>query len=128
MILRGLVLIGAFGGLLSVALGAFAAHGLRTRLSPEMLSVFQTGVQYQFYHSLALLMVGAMAAQGLSVPGMRCSALLFAAGIVIFSGSLYVLALTGIKWLGAITPIGGVCFLAGWLALIVTLYRYYPQL
>lgn len=128
MILRGLVLIGAFGGLLSVALGAFAAHGLRTRLSPEMLSVFQTGVQYQFYHSLALLMVGAMAAQGLSVPGMRCSALLFAAGIVIFSGSLYVLALTGVKWLGAITPIGGVCFLAGWLALIVTLYRYYPQL
>lgn len=128
MTLRALVLVGALGGLLSVALGAFAAHGLRTRLSPEMLAVFQTGVQYQFFHSLALLAVGALAAQGLSVPGMRCSALLFAAGMVIFSGSLYALALTGVKWLGAITPIGGVCFLAGWISLTFTLYRFYPQL
>lgn len=126
--LRWLVLAGALGGLLSVALGAFAAHGLRGRLSADMLAVFQTGVQYQFFHSLALLMVGALAAQGLSVPGMRCSALLFAVGIVIFSGSLYALALTGIKWLGAITPIGGICFLAGWIALTLTLYRFYPQL
>lgn len=128
MTMRLLMLFGAFGGLLSVVLGAFAAHGLRDRLAPEMLAVFQTGVQYQFYHSLALLVVGAMAMQGMSVPGMRCSALLFAAGIVIFSGSLYVLALSGIKWVGAITPIGGICFLAGWMALMLTVYRFYPQL
>lgn len=128
MILRALVLFGALSGFLSVALGAFAAHGLKARLAPDMLAVFQTGVQYQFFHSLALLVVGALALQGLSVPGMRCSALFFAAGILIFSGSLYLLALTGVKWLGAITPIGGICFLSGWLALAWSIYRFYPQL
>jgi uncharacterized membrane protein YgdD (TMEM256/DUF423 family) len=98
---------GAIGMFLAVALGAFAAHGLKARLSPEMLTVFETGVRYHVYHALALLALGA--ARGPEKAGW-C----FIAGIVVFSGSLYVLALTGEKRLGMITPIGGLLFLAGW--------------
>jgi uncharacterized membrane protein YgdD (TMEM256/DUF423 family) len=98
---------GAVGMFLAVALGAFAAHGLKARLSPEMLTVFETGVRYHVYHALALLALGA--ARGPEKAGW-C----FIAGIVVFSGSLYVLALTGEKRLGMITPIGGLLFLAGW--------------
>lgn len=92
---------------LAVALGAFAAHGLKARLSPEMLQVFETAVRYQAYHALALLALGA--ARGPDRAGW-C----FVAGVVLFSGSLYALALSGVRWLGAITPLGGVLFLAGW--------------
>ncbi len=92
---------------LAVALGAFAAHGLKARLTPEMLTVFETGVRYHVYHALALLALGA--ARGPDKAGW-C----FIAGIVVFSGSLYVLALTGEKRLGMITPLGGLLFLAGW--------------
>jgi uncharacterized membrane protein YgdD (TMEM256/DUF423 family) len=92
---------------LAVALGAFAAHGLKARLTPEMLTIFETGVRYQAYHALALLALGA--ARGPDKAGW-C----FVAGIVVFSGSLYLLALTGVKRLGMITPIGGLLFLAGW--------------
>ncbi len=92
---------------LAVALGAFAAHGLKARLSPEMLGIFETGVRYHAYHALALLALGA--ARGPDRAGW-C----FVAGIAVFSGSLYLLALTGEKRLGMITPIGGVLFLAGW--------------
>jgi uncharacterized membrane protein YgdD (TMEM256/DUF423 family) len=92
---------------LAVALGAFAAHGLKSRLAPEMLAVFETGVRYHVYHALALLALGA--ARGPDKAGW-C----FIAGIALFSGSLYLLALTGEKRLGTITPIGGVLFLAGW--------------
>lgn len=98
---------GAVGMFLAVALGAFAAHGLKTRLAPEMLTVFETGVRYQAYHALALLALGA--ARGPDKAGW-C----FIGGIVLFSGSLYLLALTGEKRLGMITPIGGLLFLAGW--------------
>jgi uncharacterized membrane protein YgdD (TMEM256/DUF423 family) len=98
---------GAVGMFLAVALGAFAAHGLKARLSPEMLTIFETGVRYHVYHALALVALGA--ARGPEKAGW-C----FIAGIVVFSGSLYVLALTGEKRLGMITPIGGVLFLAGW--------------
>jgi uncharacterized membrane protein YgdD (TMEM256/DUF423 family) len=98
---------GAVGMFLAVALGAFAAHGLKARLTPEMLTIFETGVRYHVYHALALLALGA--ARGPEKAGW-C----FVAGIVVFSGSLYVLALTGEKRLGMITPIGGVLFLAGW--------------
>ncbi|MFI5361686.1 MAG: DUF423 domain-containing protein [Elusimicrobiota bacterium] len=93
---------------LAVALGAFAAHGLKARLSPEMLTVWETGVRYHVYHALALLALGA--ARGPDKAGW-C----FLAGIAVFSGSLYVLALTGERRLGMITPIGGLLFLAGWL-------------
>ena len=115
---RTFLLAGAIAGLVGVAFGAFGAHGLRGRLTPEMLAVFETGVRYQMYHALALLLTAAL------VPRMPGRALVaagwfFTGGIVLFSGSLYLLAVTGVTVLGAITPIGGVAFLAGWLSLIV---------
>lgn len=109
--------LGAIGGFTSVALGAFGAHALRARLDDRAIEVFETAVQYQFYHSLALLGVGILL---ISAPGstlLRSSALLFSLGILIFSGSLYILSLTGLRWLGAITPLGGLAFLAGWACL-----------
>jgi uncharacterized membrane protein YgdD (TMEM256/DUF423 family) len=112
------LLIGAVAGFLGVAFGAFGAHGLRTRLTPDMLAVFETAVRYQMYHALAILLVGLMMAR---MGGWLFSAAgwAFTAGIVLFSGSLYVLALTGTSALGAITPFGGVAFLLGWGFLIV---------
>jgi uncharacterized membrane protein YgdD (TMEM256/DUF423 family) len=110
--------VGALAGFLAVAFGAFGAHALRSRLTPEMLGVFETGVRYQMYHALAILAVGAILARSggwlFSTAGW-----LFTAGIVLFSGSLYVLALTGVTIVGAITPIGGLLFLAGWACLLV---------
>jgi uncharacterized membrane protein YgdD (TMEM256/DUF423 family) len=97
--------LGALAAFIGVALGAFAAHGLKSRLDPAMLATFETGVRYQMYHALALLGVA-----------WACT-WLFLAGIVIFSGTLYALALTGVRWLGAVTPLGGLAFLAGWLCL-----------
>ncbi|UCG85531.1 MAG: DUF423 domain-containing protein [Gemmatimonadota bacterium] len=107
---------GAISGFLSVAAGAFGAHALRQRLSPDLLAAFETGVRYQVYHALALFAV-AWAAGRWSAPQIPWAGWLFLAGTVAFSGSLYALALTGTRWLGAVTPIGGVCFLAGWLSL-----------
>ncbi|MCB1670971.1 MAG: DUF423 domain-containing protein [Gammaproteobacteria bacterium] len=111
------LVLAAINGFLSVALGAFAAHGLTSRLSAQLLSTFQTGVQYHMYHTLALLGVGALSIHYPASTALRSSGLLFQAGILIFSGSLYVLALSGVRWLGAITPIGGLAFLAGWAVL-----------
>jgi uncharacterized membrane protein YgdD (TMEM256/DUF423 family) len=106
----------AAAGLLAVALGAFGAHGLKERLAPEMLAVFETGVRYQMYHALALLAV-AWACTRWSGTVVNVGGWLFVAGTLLFSGSLYVLALSGVRWLGAITPIGGLALLAGWLCL-----------
>ena len=117
-----LVLAGV-NGFLAVALGAFAAHGLKSMLGPDLLATFQTGVQYHMYHTLALLAIGILALHFPSQSGLRIAGYLFLAGILIFSGSLYVLALSGIRWLGAITPIGGVAFLAGWAMLAWTMLR-----
>ncbi len=103
--------LGAVSGFCGVALGAFGAHALRERLSPELLAVFETAVRYQMFHALALLGVALLAPRA-SVAGW-----LFVAGTVLFSGSLYGLALSGSRWLGAVTPVGGLCFLAGWAAL-----------
>lgn len=116
------LLIAALNGFIAVALGAFGAHGLKQRLSTDMLAVYQTGVQYHFYHTFALLAVALLMLQmpltNLSVSNaLRWSGILFVTGIIIFSGSLYVLSLSGIRWLGAITPLGGLAFLAGWLML-----------
>ena len=109
--------LGAVFGGLAVVLGAFGAHGLKNRLSEEMLAIFETGVRYQFWHALALLAV-AMAAQPLWTSKWTTAACVaWSAGILIFSGSLYVLTLSGLRWLGAITPIGGVAFIAGWACL-----------
>jgi uncharacterized membrane protein YgdD (TMEM256/DUF423 family) len=112
------LLIGAVAGFLAVALGAFGAHGLRTRLSPDMLAVFETGVRYHMYHALAIVLVAVI---GGRLDGwlVRTAGWLFTAGIVLFSGSLYALALSGVTVLGAITPIGGLAFLAGWACLAV---------
>jgi len=117
-----LVLAG-LNGFIAVSLGAFAAHGLKSMLGPDLLATFQTGVQYQMYHSLALLAVGILVLQFPAQTGLRIAGFLFLAGIIIFSGSLYVLALSGIRWLGAITPIGGVAFLAGWALLAWSMLR-----
>ena len=100
----------------AVAAGAFGAHGLRGRLEPDMLAVFETAVRYQMYHALALFAV-AWATARWPDGSAGLAGWLFVAGIAIFSGSLYGLALSGTRWLGAITPLGGLCFLAGWLVL-----------
>jgi len=105
--------LGAIAAGLGVALGAFGAHGLEGRVSPDRLETFRTGVEYQMYHALALLFVGWAAAQGWG-PVLHWAGYGFAAGIVIFSGTLYLLVLTDTGWLGAITPLGGIAFIAGW--------------
>jgi uncharacterized membrane protein YgdD (TMEM256/DUF423 family) len=107
----------------AVACGAFGAHALRGRLDPEMTGVWQTAVQYHVWHALALMGVGLLLLQRPAAAGLRAAAWLFAAGIVLFSGSLYALALTGTRGVGAITPFGGVAFLAGWAALGWTAWR-----
>lgn len=109
---------GAVFGLLGVLIGAFGAHAVRNRITPDLMQVYETGVHYHFIHALAILAVAAL------FPRLRpklamASGWLFGIGIVIFSGSLYVLAITGVKILGAITPIGGLCFIAGWITLIL---------
>jgi len=117
---RTFLLLGSIFAFLSVAFGAFGAHALKESLSAEALAIYQTGVQYQALHALALLIVGTMAF-ALPAPGkLKAAGWLFAVGIAIFSGSLYALAMTGVKSLGAITPLGGVCFLAGWGCVIWT--------
>lgn len=111
-----------FAGL-SVAFGAFGAHALRERLDERMLANFETGARYQMYHALALLAV-AWAVSRFSTSQLPVYAgWLFIAGIVLFSGSLYLMAFTGQRWLGAVTPLGGVAFLAGWVCLIITAFR-----
>ena len=119
---RLLLVLAALGGFTGVALGAFAAHGLKARLSPEYLAVFQTGTHYQLIHSLALLAVALLI---LHTPDrlLRASGTLFDSGIVPFSGSLYLLTLTGVTALGMLTPFGGLAFLCGWLCLGVAAWR-----
>jgi uncharacterized membrane protein YgdD (TMEM256/DUF423 family) len=118
---RVFIVVAALSGCLAVAAGAFGAHALRERLSPEMLAVFNTGATYQMYHALALLGVGILMAR-FSADGSAWlvgAGWLFVVGSVVFSGSLYALALSDARWLGAITPLGGVAFVLGWLALAV---------
>ena len=110
------LLLGAIAAFLAVILGAFGAHALRGRLSPDMLAVFQTGVQYHVYHALALILVSAIMGR-MSGWLIQTAGWCFVAGIVLFSGSLYLLAATGVTVLGAITPIGGLAFLIGWACL-----------
>ena len=117
-----ILLTGAISMALAVLLGAFGAHALKKILSPEMLTIYHTGVEYQFYHALGLLAVGTI---GWHFPSkwIRWSGLLLTAGIILFSGSLYVLSFSGIKVLGAITPIGGISFVIGWIFLAVGVWK-----
>jgi uncharacterized membrane protein YgdD (TMEM256/DUF423 family) len=118
----GWFVTGAIAAGLAVVLGAFGAHGLKSRVDPELLVIFETGVRYHMYHALALLAVG-FAASRWSSPLVGLSGWLFVAGMLIFSGSLYLMTFTGARWLGAITPIGGLALILGWVALAVGVLR-----
>ncbi|WP_407293228.1 DUF423 domain-containing protein [Stutzerimonas zhaodongensis] len=120
--IRSFLLLAGFFGLTGVALGAFAAHGLKSRLGADYLAVFQTGVQYQLIHTLALFGVALLA---LHAPSRLLAAAggLFTLGILLFSGSLYLLTLAGVGKLGIITPIGGTAFLAGWICVMAAAWN-----
>lgn len=111
-------------GFLSVALGAFGAHGLKAKFNEYQMGIFQTGVQYQFFHALALGLVGALLLKSPEISLLKNTGYAFLIGVFIFSGSLYLLAFTQVKWLGAITPIGGVSFLVGWALMGVAVVKY----
>ncbi len=116
--------IAAVNGFLAVTLGAFGSHGLKERLTEHYLGVWQTAVQYHFYHALALCVVALLWQKSLSNTWLAASGYLFTVGVVFFCGSLYWLALGGPGWLGPVTPIGGLCFLLGWLCLAVSAFRF----
>ncbi|MEH6586762.1 MAG: DUF423 domain-containing protein [Halioglobus sp.] len=108
------ITLASLSAMLAVTFGAFGAHALRGKLDDNLMGVFQTAVQYHFYHSLALLAVGVIALSQPQTVMLKSAGWLFLIGIAVFSGSLYMLAITGTKWLGAITPLGGLAFIAGW--------------
>lgn len=121
---RWALVTGAGFAMLAVMIGAFAAHGLKQLLDAYSLGLIETAARYQMYHAIALLVVAVISTNPqFSKLWLKLAAFAFVLGIVLFSGSLYLLALTGIRWLGAITPLGGVCFIFGWLAIIVAALR-----
>ena len=117
------IIIGSALAALAVAIGAFGAHGFKSRVSADDLIIFETGVRYQMYHSLALILLGLIGVNFQSNV-VQLPAILFLVGIIIFSGTLYLIPLTGLRWLGAITPIGGTALILGWIMLIFNLIRY----
>ncbi|MGE8080338.1 DUF423 domain-containing protein [Peribacillus loiseleuriae] len=117
------IILGAINAFVAVALGAFGAHGLEGKISDKYLAVWQTGVHYQMFHAIGLLIIGVLLGR-VSSPIMNWSGWLMFAGIILFSGSLYVLSVSGIKVLGAITPLGGVAFLAAWVLLVVATVKH----
>ena len=124
--MKGSIISGAIHGFLAVALGAFGAHALEDILNDYGAGIWDTAVQYQMFHAAGLVLVGILMSKGLfgAVKQLKWAMICFNAGIVFFSGSLFILAVTGIKILGAITPIGGVFFLAGWILVIVSTVKY----
>jgi uncharacterized membrane protein YgdD (TMEM256/DUF423 family) len=124
---RRFFILGCLSAFLGVALGAFAAHALKSRVAADLLVVFETGVRYQMYHAFALFAV-AWASERWPGKLLTVSGWLIVAGTIIFSGSLYALSLSGVRWLGAITPIGGLALLAGWLCLAWAVWRSPPAL
>jgi len=125
---RWVLVVGAGFAMFAVVIGAFAAHGLKHVLDTYHLGLFETAVRYQMYHAIALLIVGVISTiPQFSLRWLKLAAFGFILGIALFSGSLYLLALSGIKWLGAITPLGGVAFIFGWMALIVAALKHSPQ-
>ena len=121
--MKTLLVLGAVNGALAVMLGAFGAHGLKARVDAAMLQTWATASEYHIFHALALLLTGLMAKQFAGAGGIVVSGWLLFAGMTIFSGSLYLLVLSGQRWLGAITPIGGTLLIIGWLWLAWSLYR-----
>jgi uncharacterized membrane protein YgdD (TMEM256/DUF423 family) len=118
------VLLGSLSAFLGVALGAFGAHGLKTKVAPDMLSVWETGVLYHLVHALGLVLIGVLCHLMPDVALVRNAGWAIFIGSILFSGSLYVLVLTGIKPIGMITPLGGVAFLAGWLLLAAAAWQH----
>jgi uncharacterized membrane protein YgdD (TMEM256/DUF423 family) len=123
VLVKTFMLLGSLLAALAVMLGAFGAHGLKTRLTPELLVTFETGVRYHFYHALGLFAVALAASLLPDSVALRWAGYLLVAGIVLFSGSLYALSLTGVRGLGIITPFGGLAFIAGWLLLALAVAR-----
>ncbi len=115
---RTFLIVAAISGFLAVVFGAFGSHGLQGNIAERLFSAYKTGVDYQFYHTLALLCV-ALLLLWKPLPQLQWAGYFFIAGIVLFSGSLYLMALGGPKWLGPITPVGGVCFMLGWLSVLL---------
>lgn len=122
-VIRWALALGALAGLLAVMAGAFGAHGLRHVVSERGLEVFQTAVSYQMYHALMLVAGSLMPALGLSRRLLVLACSFWLAGLVLFSGSLYLLVLTGAHWLGPVTPVGGVCFMIGWALLVAAAWK-----
>lgn len=123
--MKAFIVIGAINAFLAVALGAFGAHGLANKLEPKYLDIWKTGVTYQMFHALGILVVGLLLSKVAGSALFTWSGWLMFAGIVFFSGSLYVLSLTKIGPLGAITPIGGVCFLVAWILIVVGAVKHF---
>lgn len=123
MLAKTFLFLGSVGMLLAVALGAFGAHALKKTLAPDLMAVYETAVNYHVYHALGLLAVGLLALHVPESTALRWAGILLTVGVLLFSGSLYALSLSGIRGLGAITPLGGVAFLAAWLLLAVAVVR-----
>jgi len=118
------LLLGSANAMLAVILGAFGAHALKTRLDVSMLSVYQTGVQYHFYHSLGLILIGIIAMNIPVTIWIKNSGWMMLFGILLFSGSLYALSILNIRWLGMITPLGGLLFILAWLSLFIAIFKH----
>lgn len=121
--MKSLIILGALLMASAVALGAFGAHGLKSKLTPDMMQVYQTGVQYHVYHALGILLIGLVAGFYPHAAGVHWAGWIMLLGVLLFSGSLYVLSLSGIRWLGAITPFGGLAFIIAWLLLAYSLWQ-----
>jgi uncharacterized membrane protein YgdD (TMEM256/DUF423 family) len=117
------LILGGINAALVVMLGAFGAHGLKAKLTAEMLAVYQTGVHYHLFHALGLLAVGLVATQIADSVWLKWSGWLMLAGIILFSGSLYVLSVSGMRWLGMVTPFGGAAFIAAWIVFVIAVAR-----
>jgi uncharacterized membrane protein YgdD (TMEM256/DUF423 family) len=118
------IIWGSINAFLSVALGAFGAHWLQTRLTVDMLEIFRTGIRYHMMHALGLILIGILGFWMQKPALLQWAGWLILAGIVLFSGTLYMLSISGIRWFGAVTPFGGICFLAGWILVTVSAIIY----
>jgi uncharacterized membrane protein YgdD (TMEM256/DUF423 family) len=120
--MKSFIILGSVLTGIAIIIGAFGSHAIKTKVLPEDLAIFETGIKYHFYHSLGLIIIGIL---GFHYPHevVQSSGKLFILGILIFSGSLYLLVLTNLRWLGAITPIGGFCFIMGWFILAYNIYK-----